>query len=105
MKRSVIAAGSIVLACMVSDPASAQAPQGDPMAGTWVMNVAKSTFAQGAAPPRAASYRYVNRPDGYTMWVSSTVGATGNPTFNFSLRKYDGRDYPTYNVTTLTAVV
>jgi hypothetical protein len=37
--------------------------------------------------------------------VASTVNATGNPTFNFSLRKYDGRDYPTYNITSLTALV
>ena len=105
MNRAVISAGLVVLATALVESVSAQAPRGDPMEGTWVLNVAKSTFAPGAAPPRAGSYRYVNRSDGYTMWVSSTVGATGIPGFNFSLRKYDGRDYPTYNVTSLTALV
>jgi hypothetical protein len=73
------------------------------MAGTWVLNVARSTYASGN-PPRAQSYRYENRADGYTLWVNAVVGATGNPGFSYSLRKYDGKEYPVYTVAALTAL-
>jgi hypothetical protein len=104
MKRSTLMAALVILAGGLAQSASAQATQGDPMAGTWVLNVARSTYLPGATPPRAASYRYENRPDGYTLWVAATVGATGTPTFSYSLRKYDGKEYPTYTVGSLTAL-
>jgi hypothetical protein len=104
MTRSMMVAALLILTGALVQSASAQATQGDPMAGTWVLNVAKSTYLPGATPPRAASYRYENRPDGFTLWVSATVGATGTPTFSYSLRKYDGKEYPTYTVASLTAL-
>src|SRR5688500_16560997 len=91
---------AIAGAC-AAQAAEAQAPTVDPMAGTWKLNVGKSTYATGAGP-RAVTYRYTHRPDGFTLWVASTVDANGNPGFSISLRKYDGRDYPAYNVATMT---
>jgi hypothetical protein len=104
MTRSTIVAGLLILTAALSESASAQAARGDPMAGTWVLNVARSTYAPGTTPPRASSYRYENRPDGFTLWVAATVNATGNPGFSYSLRKYDGKEYPTYTVASLTGL-
>ena len=104
MTRSMMVVALLLLAGGRAQPASAQATQGDPMVGTWVLNVARSTYQPGATPPRASSYRYENRPDGFTLWVAATVGATGNPGFSYSLRKYDGKDYPVYTVASLTAL-
>ena len=94
---------SLLLLLVTAGFAEAQAA-GDPMPGTWQLNPARSTFAPGATPPRSDTYRYENRPDGFTLWVRSTVLANGNPGFTFSLRKYDGKHYPVYNVATLTAL-
>jgi hypothetical protein len=104
MTRSMRLAGLLILTGVLAEAASAQVAQGDPMAGTWVLNVARSTYQPGATPPRASSYRYENRADGFTLWVAATVGATGNPGFSYSLRKYDGKDYPVYTVASLTAL-
>ena len=99
--RTLIPAGLLVLTCALAQSAAAQAKSsGDPMAGTWSLNIARSTFA--GAPPKAQSYRYENLPDGSTLWVAATIGATGNPGFSISIRRYDGRDYPAYNVATMT---
>ena len=99
--RTLITAGLLLLACAQAQPAAAQAKSsGDPMVGTWNLNVARSTFA--GAPPKAGSYRYENLPDGSTLWVASSIGPTGNPGFSISIRRYDGRDYPAYNVATMT---
>jgi hypothetical protein len=100
--RGSIAVGMILLACATAQSAAAQAAKTDPMAGTWKLNLQKSTYAQGQ-PPRSLTYQYVNRDDGFTLWVSSSIGAAGNPGFNISLRKYDGKDYPAYNLTTMTS--
>jgi hypothetical protein len=103
MTRSTMVAALLILTSGLAQSASAQAAQGDPMAGTWVVNLARSTYASGVKP-RAQSYRYENRPDGYTLWVAATVGATGTPGFSYSLRRYDGKDYPVYTVASLTAL-
>jgi hypothetical protein len=99
-----IVAPMVLLAGMTAHALAAQQlPTKDPMEGTWKLNVARSTFT-GAAP-QATTYRYENLPDGSTLWVSTGLTATGNPTFNFSIRRFDDRDYPTYNVTSLTALI
>jgi hypothetical protein len=101
--RNSIAVAALLLA-LTAGAAQAQAPTVDPMAGTWKLNVAKSTYATGTGP-RAVTYRYTQRPDGFTLWVASTVDTNGNPGFSISLRKYDGRDYPAYNVATMTPLL
>ena len=99
--RSFNAAVLLLLACATVQSATAQAAKADPMAGTWKLNVEKSTYTAGPGP-RALTYRYENRADGLTLWVASSIGATGAPGFSFSLCKYDGQDYPAYNVATMT---
>ena len=100
--RRLTTLGLLLRSCAAT-PVLAQTPTTDPMAGTWKLNVTQSTFA-GAAP-QSIVYRYENRPDGFTLWVSSTIGASGNPGFSISLRKYDGRNYPAYNVGTATTLL
>jgi hypothetical protein len=102
MKSALLTRGLLICVCVVVPLASSQTPAGDPMAGTWKMNVARSSFVPGPAP-RSVTYRYENRSDGFTLWISSGENASGNPTFSYSLRKYDGQEYPVYNVATMTA--
>jgi hypothetical protein len=96
--------GAIPLLFLVVQSASGQTMGAEPMTGTWQMNLAKSTFAAGTASPRSDTYRYENRPDGFTLWTRALVQANGNPGFSFSLRKYDGNHYALYSVATLTAL-
>jgi hypothetical protein len=104
MTRPLVVPVLLVLACALAERVGAQAPAGDPMPGVWRLNVEKSVFSPGPAP-RASTYRYENRPDGFTLWTQSGLNGAGNPTFSFSLRKYDGNEYPVYNVASLTTFV
>src|SRR5688500_18376572 len=103
MKRFALSAFVVAL-CAVTSPAAAQAPAGDPMAGVWTMNIAKSTFSPGPAP-RSSMWRYENRADGTTIWTAVGVNAAGLPTFSFSVRRYDGRAYPVFDGNNLPAFI
>jgi hypothetical protein len=66
----------------------------DPLAGTWVLNVAKSTFPTGATPPKSATRKFEALDGGYLMVSNDGVGAMGNRTGNRIIFKRDGKDYP-----------
>jgi hypothetical protein len=91
----------VAMLLLSTSKAVAQNPGPDPRAGTWTLNVQRSTWSPGPGP-RAQTCRIENRPDGFTMWSCAGLSATGDPTFSLSLRKYDGTDYPLYDVTQLT---
>jgi hypothetical protein len=64
----------------------------DPVVGTWVLNVAKSTFSPGPAP-KSESRTYVAA--GKEIKVTSEgVGADGKPTAGGWTIVADGRDVP-----------
>lgn len=70
----------------------AAAQSADPIIGTWVLNVAKSTFVPGPAP-KSESRTYVVA--GKEIKATSTgVGADGKPTTGEWILVSDGRDTP-----------
>jgi hypothetical protein len=68
------------------------AAQKDPLIGTWVLNVAKSTYAAGQAPK---SQTVTFEADGQaTRMISVSVNANGQTTRREYTAKEDGKDYP-----------
>ena len=66
--------------------------QDNPFAGTWKLNVAKSTFEPGPAP-QSQTRTIVAQGDG-AKYTFDGVAADGKP-FSYSFTvKYDGKDYP-----------
>ena len=82
-----------VLGIVVALFGTRSAAQGtDPVVGTWVLNVAKSTFSPGPAP-KSESRTYVAA--GKEIKVTSAgVGADGKPTAGGWTIVADGRDVP-----------
>lgn len=76
--------------CALALPAAAQV--GDRLAGTWQLNVAKSTY-QGGAPPRSQTTT-LHAVDGGLHESVERVNADGSTTRWDVIAKYDGRDYP-----------
>ena len=101
MTRSLIAFGVLVI--LLSGVVLAQAPAAgtktDPILGTWKQNPEKST---PKPPPGAVNVRqYLLRPDGFVVSTFGGVTPQGNPTFNQTTWKYDGKDYLQYTQATL----
>jgi hypothetical protein len=64
----------------------------DPVAGTWKLNLAKSTFSPGPAP-KSQTRSYAESAQGMTLIVKTTAadGKESTTTLNF---KADGKPYP-----------
>jgi|SRR5882724_1766349 len=71
---------------------SLSAQAADPAAGTWELNVAKSTFSPGPAPKSLTRTFEVNGTD--VKYSAKGVDAAGKPTLMEYTAKYDGKDYP-----------
>jgi hypothetical protein len=71
---------------------SLSAQAADPAAGTWELNVAKSTFSPGPAPKSLTRTFEVNGAD--VKYTAKGVDAAGKPTLLEYSAKYDGKDYP-----------
>jgi hypothetical protein len=68
------------------------AQSADPIAGTWALNVAKSTFVPG--PPLQSETRtYETTSTGVTLTFKG-VGGDGKPVGGKTTYMYDGKDYP-----------
>jgi len=65
---------------------------GDPVLGTWELNVAQSKFNPGPAPKRQTRI-YEALPQGMKVTIK-TVDAYGKPTVVEHPANYDGKDYP-----------
>jgi formylglycine-generating enzyme required for sulfatase activity len=65
---------------------------GDPVVGTWNLNVAKSKFRPGPAPKRETRI-YEAQGDGIKVTVK-TIEADGRTTTVHVAANYDGKDYP-----------
>lgn len=68
------------------------ASAGNPVVGTWSLNVAKSKFSPGPAP-KSDTRSYTESADGITMTWKSTP-ASGKEMTVQSTYKTDGKDYP-----------
>lgn len=70
-------------------PASERA---DRFVGTWILNVAKSTF-EGAPAHRSSIRTFDYERDGMILCTVHTTSATGTPSFVHFLITLDGREY------------
>jgi hypothetical protein len=68
----------------------------DPVAGTWKLNTAKSTFSAGPAL-KSQTRIYSQSAQGITLNMT-TVGADGKETKSQTTYKLDGTDYPVTGV-------
>jgi hypothetical protein len=64
----------------------------DPFVGTWILNVAKSTFSPGPAPKNQSAV-YAAVAGGYRVTATGIDGA-GKPIKTDYTAKFDGKDYP-----------
>ena len=71
---------------------SLSAQAADPAAGTWELNVAKSTFSPGPAPKSLTRTFEVTGAD--VKYTLKGIDAEGKPTLVQYSAKYDGKDYP-----------
>jgi hypothetical protein len=73
-----------------SNPVSAQA--GDPVIGTWKLDLTKSKYSPGP-PPKSLALRFEAAGEGVKL-TSDGVNAEGQPTHTEYTANYDGKDYP-----------
>ena len=86
----VLVLGTLLGVAVPAVIASAQSD--DPIMGTWVLNVSKSTYSIGPAP-RSLTRTYTAAPNGY-KFVSRGVDAEGKPVLTEFTAAYDGKYYP-----------
>jgi hypothetical protein len=80
------------LLTMALPPAVALAQAGDPLTGTWVLNVAKSTYSPGPAY-KSETRTYTATAKGFT-YSSKGIDADGKPTANTFTANFDGKYMP-----------
>ena len=87
LKLTLATAAALAL---TSPPSPAQTT--DPLIGTWVLNLAKSTYSPGPAPKSATrTYTMVGN---MVKSVLDQVDAAGKATTGGYTAAYDGKDYP-----------
>jgi hypothetical protein len=88
----------VVMTVLLTATASAQAPPrpasetADAFVGTWVLNLAKSTYENQPAP-KSGMRTYDYERDGLTLVTAHTVTAAGATTFVHYLFTLDGKEY------------
>lgn len=82
--------GTLLTMAVPSALASAQST--DPVIGTWVLNVAMSTYSPGPGP-MSSTRTYGAVEKGYTF-SSEGIDAAGKPTAVSFTAKFDGKYYP-----------
>jgi len=95
-----------LLAVGLALSAAHAAPLGNPIVGTWKLNVAKSTFIPGPGW-RSQTRTYRAAPGGGVSVVWTGVGASGEAMHVSFISRLDGKDYPmkgSANYDTLNAV-
>ena len=89
MKRILVLASAVVLSLGASSVVQAQ---GDPFAGTWKLNVAKSKFT-GYQPPKSYTRTVVAQGDSETVTYDG-VASDGSPISYSYKTNLDGKDSP-----------
>jgi hypothetical protein len=96
LRRSILHA--VAITALFATIASAQPPArpaseaADPFVGTWVLNLAKSTYENQPAP-KSGMRTYDYERDNLTLVTVHTVTATGQTTFVHYLFTLDGKEY------------
>jgi hypothetical protein len=62
----------------------------DMLVGTWILNVAKSKYPDGEAPPRSAFRTFDYTNDGMILSMNHTINAQGRRTVGHWMVKLDG---------------
>lgn len=68
-------------------------PTHDPMIGTWVLNVSKSTFKPASTAPQSETRTLEATPDGMYQLTVHRVGTDGTARTETSTFKVDGKSY------------
>ena len=89
MKRTLVALVVIVFCSVIS---LAQVSAAKNMAGTWILDVAKSKYSPGPAPKSQVAK--LEAVDGGLKVVSDRVESDGKTTHFEWTAKFDGKDYP-----------
>ena len=87
-----VGVGSVLAASLVGLWPQPGLAQGDPFLGTWVLNVAQSTYSPGP-PPREQTVTYEAVGEGVKVTQQGT-DAVGKPTPGEFTGKIDGQYYP-----------
>ncbi|MCX5766034.1 MAG: hypothetical protein NTZ43_02260 [Gemmatimonadetes bacterium] len=90
MQTRVLLLGTMIATLGAASVARAQAS--DPVIGTWVLNVAKSTYSLGTAP-KSSTRSYTAVENGYTF-TSKGVDATGKAVSTTFTVHFDGKYAP-----------
>ena len=101
VSRWSIAAGLTVAALSVSGLAFQTGVKGDPVVGTWTLNVAKSKFEPGPAL-KGATVTFSAAGEGVRV-VAEMLGADGPVKTDYT-GNYDGKDYPIKGATGVDTV-
>ena len=72
--------------------ASLGVAQTDPLNGTWIRNLAKSTYTPGPGP-KSQTVVYLASAEGVKV-TATTIDASGKTVKTEYTAKYDGKDYP-----------
>src|SRR5215469_16120253 len=71
-------------------------PQGvDPLIGTWILNVAKSTY-EGVAAPKSEMRTFDYHGEGTILYTRHTVSQRGTRSFGHFIVTLDGKEHPEY---------
>lgn len=93
MQRTAAIIGAVIAALWIGG-AVAVAQPGDPLIGTWELNLAKSKYAN--TPPKKQTVTFEVAGDA-TRMISVIVGADGKTIRREYTAKSDGKDYPMNN--------
>ena len=87
-----VGVAAIVATILVGIGAQSGFAQGDPLLGTWVLNVAKSKYTPGP-PPKEQTTTFEAAGQGLKITTKGT-DAAGQPTMTEYTANYDGKDNP-----------
>jgi hypothetical protein len=93
--------GTMLATAGAAAVASAQAS--DPVFGTWVLNVAKSTYSPGPGP-KSSTRTYTAVENGY-KFASKGIDAQGKPAAAEFTAHFDGKYYPMTGSTTVDSIM
>lgn len=91
MRTRTLVAGVAVLIAVATAAATGNAQSKEPWAGTWKLNVAKSSYSPGPAP-KSSTVVTTATPDGGISLTVDTVPATGAAVHWTVTAKFDGKD-------------
>jgi hypothetical protein len=90
MKRVTVSA---VLLLAVVALSTVRVSAGDPLVGTWKLNIEKSKYSPGP-PPTGPNTQKIEAVENGIKMVSDGVNAKGQKTHSEYTMRYDGKDYP-----------